>query len=280
MGACSSKGGSGNQGLSNQTNINKAKEDVKNIIFNKNDTSKEISITNQSIHVTEDWPPGMMDSRLFSRDIVTRDWLGQPSNRPAFGCGYSIIQDTDSKISSISSDIMDNVDEIYHTVKENIKKSVNAQMTGNNKGEKQVNDAIDKSEDDIKENITNNLNKLLKEQKNDTQEIHIVNTTPPACDNEGQGPILNQRSRIEITSQDIINSAISMIDKNLEEAGISSNLETTDTSMSCNIQLGISACVCCIILIIVIYFINQRSEDSGSSDALQTVMAKAVPVPP
>ena len=82
--------------------------------------------------------------------------------------------------------------------------------------------------------------------------IDIISNTPIRCDDEGKGPKLDQDADMYIMSNNILSSAMEIINKNISKKGLSSKLKYKDSNTACTIQMVASAIFCIIVLVLLL----------------------------
>ena len=147
--------------------------------------------------------------------------------------------------------IINDVQEIWNTIKSKLKKNAEAKMTGNNKGLGIFNEALEKSNDEVNDTLSNMLTNVSEEDHTDSQRIEIEITSPIKCSDpcsENGNPELNQDAYIEMKTNDIINATLSIVHKNTSDLGLNTTMKTDDSNNACIIQM-MGSLVCCIIIL-------------------------------
>ena len=251
MGACTSK--SGNQILHNETTIKDLQKNIKDKLIKHEDKTKNKIYKQQNIKIISKIPSDIINSPFYQEKIETHNWLGFKSGeKPLYGCNYDISQTSDFKIVSIKKDALKDSTKIFNTIKSKLKKEVDAELTNDTPGAKALNNAISGSERDVVTKINEIINKATETKSGSGQSIDIISNTPIRCDEEGKGPTLNQDADMYIMTNNILSSAMEIINKNISKKGLSSKLKYKDSNMACTIQMVASAIFCIIILVLLL----------------------------
>jgi hypothetical protein len=258
MGACSSKGGKNTSGSSaqlfdNTSVIDSMKKDIKQRFETHQDQSTQKSFSSQNISIKQNIDPEIMNSPVFQTQTYEYWPWGTVKKGPCanYGCSYDIRQVGEIKVSSVKEDIINDVQEIWNTIKSKLKKNAEAKMTGNNKGLGIFNEALEKSNDEVNDTLSNMLTNVSEEDHTDSQRIEIEITSPIKCSDpcsENGNPELNQDAYIEMKTNDIINATLSIVHKNTSDLGLNTTMKTDDSNNACIIQM-MGSLVCCIIIL-------------------------------
>lgn len=255
MGGCNSTNRSNL--LSNQTIMNDIHKNVKNSFEQHKDVSSQKIINVQDLTILDEIPSEIWnikegEENIFASKIPTYKWFGlvKTGEISEYGCNYDISQESDIEISSIKKEIINDKTTVLSTIKNKIKKKVDANVS-NTDGRSEINDVIDNSDNELLNMIENKLEEFSKNQEQNIEKQTVVYKTPIKCDLNGKGPKLSQSAHIDVLIHDIINESVNILNKNLSKKGLNSKLKTNDNS-DCTMQIAVGI----FLLIILIIFIS------------------------
>ena len=255
MGGCNST----NKGnlLSNQSVMMDMHKDIKNKFEKHIDVSSQKVVNIQDLKIideipSETWNIKEGEENIFASKIPTYKWFGlvKTGEISEFGCNYDISQESNIEISSIKKDIMNDKTIVLSTIKNKIKKKVNANIS-NQDERSQMNDAIDFSDNELLAMIESKIETFSENQELNMETQTVSYKTPIKCDLYGKGPTLSQSADLDVLIHDIINESVNIINKNISKKGLKSKLKTNDNS-DCTMQIAVGV----FLLIILIIFIS------------------------
>jgi hypothetical protein len=278
MGACSSKGGSGGQLLSNKKDLEDLNKTLKSKIIDDTEKSEAKTVSKQDIDIDTTIDPSFIP--LMKPTLPTYNFLGFKTGYTSpYGCTYDISQTADIKIVSIKTFTSADTTNIWTEIKQKLQSEAKLQMTGNNKGLNAMNDAINDSEKEATNKIQEILDKQNSQSVEKDQKIKLNINSPAHCGPNGENPVLDQDVNVELLMNDLVTSTAQIVNKAIADKALSGSLDLSDSDWTCTFQL-IGSVICSIIILYVIYFFveNSSGEGNGESDIAHQLAAVATDV--
>lgn len=270
MGACQSSadGGSGSGSIA----VNEAVQaDIQNRIStrlknNQNSTSIQ-SKTGQEViirQIQNDESSNPFFQSVTSEKKGPFGILGSKKNCPLFHCAYEVNQNASINISTYNSTVAHETENILSDIESSVQQQAETQLSSG--GIDAANEALNEVRDELRENIQTKLTNLSEISQEDQQSVDIEYSTPLRCRDpcgmEGGpfGPKIDQNSMFNLHAEGILNSSMKLISEKFAEHDLEVEQSVSDENKACLIQLGISAVVCFVCLIVLWKIIGMAEQ--------------------
>ncbi len=254
-------------------------QDLRNKIsdtLNKHVNRSNRRVINSQSVIIEETPDAakIHEHPIYQREQCTSSFLGLGPKKccPIYGCNYEVNQNIEVEINSLNQTVINETQNITNEIVQSATSSTESQA-----GSGAQVSAGDSSTtaDLVKEEVKRQLESLVNEDIIDSQETAIRYNAPircvgDPCDN--QGPMVDQNTQLDVTSQNIINKTLEIIeDRSVENDADTTIIEEGKDNTECIISLLIcgSCCLCCILILWMVVKSKSGGGGGGGEDVSQ-----------
>tara|TARA_B100000686_G_C16794054_1_gene980944 strand:- start:2647 stop:3453 length:807 start_codon:yes stop_codon:yes gene_type:complete len=265
MGVCSSSESSSSSLALNDASLERIKSKIKRRLQDSRNISSTRIESSQNIEVVQKaFPPGSTAMRRTVNVKKGPIWdRCRATGCPLYGCLPDITQISNIRVNVLNSNIINESSNIFEDISSELRQQASTQMTTS--GANAVNSALNHIRDRATETISTTLLNLSLKNVNEQQNISVETygrcKDPCGCED---GPIsgsnINQQFLTDVQSDDILDSALLVVEEELENHEVDVIQEISSNNDACIVMLVVIGCTCFICLLIVWKLIKMMQE--------------------
>lgn len=245
--------------IENEARLLDLQMSIRNKIENRKISGSTTGISRQNIEI-RDLSDGNVDD-FFKKTVDLSNGpfglLGKEKDCPLFFCNYDINQQSNYKIHSFNSNLLEETETILEEIDQKVKQDAEISLESNPSGLTAANNAINESRDLVRSEIENYLTSLSEQNVENIQNLVIEQRFPLRCRDpcgfkDGpKGPTLSQNAQLDIVTEQMLSSISNIYHEKIKEAGVEADQSVKVENTACILQMSIILVACIICLIIV-----------------------------
>ena len=248
--------------ISSETSAKDLRNKISDILNQHVNRSDRKVINSQSVLIEETPDAVQIHEHTMFQTKQCKRFLGIGPKKccPIFGCNYEINQNIDVEINSLNETVINEIQNITNAIIQSAASSTESQAGS---GAQVSGSDSSTTEDFVKEEVKRQIESLVNEDINDRQVTSIRYNAPircvgDPCDN--QGPMVDQNTQLDVTSQNIINKTLEIIeDRSVENDAETTIIEEGKDNTECIISLLISGSFCLFCILILWMVVSSKS---------------------